>query len=393
MKKILAYLLPLLMLAASCSRDKATYYTISGKAADEQCHLLLFGLDGRYEKADSIKSDNDGDFKYTIPVDTLTPLALLMPDGRMVTLYAEPNIKAKISRDETVPGKWVVKGGKSQALHDSISIILDKCSSYIKLSEHLDEFVKSNPISPINTELIRRYVIDVPNPENSKINDRISKLGGILQDQEFFVTTSKQTDRKRTNTPHKLFPSFKYELEDKSKLELSSYMKKYLLVTFWASWDERSRNEMPKLRAVKDSVESESFSILNIALEHDTANWKKFITTDSIVGDNVCDTKAWNSELANKLNIKSLPFSILVTPYQRIIRFDLKLDEAGSLIDSLATKYDISENKKKDDDVKKKKEEEERRKKAQQKEKEKQKKDKKNKDFFEIKENTPILQK
>ena len=214
-----------------------------------------------------------------------------------------------------------------------------------------------------------------------------------MQDQEFFVTTSKQTDRKRTNTPHKLFPSFKYELEDKSKLELSSYMKKYLLVTFWASWDERSRNEMPKLRAVKDSVESESFSILNIALEHDTANWKKFITTDSIVGDNVCDTKAWNSELANKLNIKSLPFSILVTPYQRIIRFDLKLDEAGSLIDSLATKYDISENKKKDDDVKKKKEEEERRKKAQQKEKEKQKKDKKNKDFFEIKENTPILQK
>lgn len=264
---------------------------------------MLFGLDGRYERADSIKSDNDGDFRYTIPVDTLTPLALLMPDGRMVTLYAEPNLKAKILKDETTPDKWIVKGGKSQTLHDSISLILDKCTSYIKQSKHLDEFAAANPISPINTELIRRYVIDIPNPENTKINDRISKLGGILQDQEYFATTSKQTDRKRTNTLHKLFPSFKYGLEDKGTLELSSYTKKYLLVTFWASWDERSRNEMPKLRAVMDSVESESFSILNIALEHDTADWKKFITADSIVGDNVCDTDAWNSELVNKMNI------------------------------------------------------------------------------------------
>lgn len=357
MIKIQTYLLPLLMLLASCSGDKETLYTISGKAADEQCHLLLFGLDGRYEKRDSIKSDNDGDFKFSIPVDTVTPLALLMPDGHMVTLYAEPNLKAKITKDESLDRVWIVKGGKTQALHDSISQILDACKKEKELQEHINNFIAANPISPINIELIRRYMVDVPQPDNSKINDCISKLGGILQDHEYFATTQKQIDRKRSNTLHKLFPAFMYDINDTTKAELNTYIRKYLLVTFWASWDKNSRNEMPKLRAVRDSVKSENFSILNIALEHDTTEWKKFIVGDSIIGDNACETKAWNCELVNKFNIKSLPFSILVSPYQRIVKFDLKLDEAGELIDSLATKYDISEKKKKEEEEKKKKKE------------------------------------
>ena len=358
MKRFLTYLLPLLMLVASCGREKVTLYTISGKAADVQCHLLLFGLDGRYERIDSITTDNDGDFRFSIPVDTVTPLALLMPDGKMVTLYAEPDLKAKISRDEADPHRWVVKGGAVQALHDSISLVLDECKSDKKRLGHIERFTTANPISPINIELLRRYVIDVPNPDNTKINDQISKLGGILQDHEYFAATLKQTDRKRSNTLHKIFPSFKYELTDTSKAELGNYAKKHLLVTFWASWDKNSQAEMQKLRAVEDSVKSENFAILNIALEHDTAKWKSFVTNDSIIGDNVCDTKAWNSELVNKFNIRSLPFSILVSPYQRIIKFGLNLDEAGELIDSLATKHDISEKQKKEAEEKRKKEEE-----------------------------------
>lgn len=343
------------MFLASCDGNKTKLYTISGKAAEEQCHLLLFGLDGRYEERDSIKSDNDGDFKISIPVDTVTPLALLMPDGQMVTLYAEPNIKAKIAKDQNDTDRWVVVGGSVQALHDSISQILDACKKEKKLLEHLNEFIEANPISPINIELIRRYLIDIPSPDNTRINDYIEKLGGILQDHEYFAMTLKQIDKKRSNTLHKLFPSFKYNIADTAQVELSTYIKKYLLVTFWASWDERSRSEMPKLRAIRDSVKSENFSILNIALEHDTTKWKKFIVGDSIIGDNACDTEAWNSELINKFNIKSLPFSILVSPYQRIVRFDLKLDDAGELIDSLTTKHDNNEKKKEEDKNKKKK--------------------------------------
>lgn len=349
MKKALIYLLPLLMFVASCGKDRAAQYTISGKAAEEQCHLLLFGLDGRYEQCDSIASDNDGDFKITIPIDTITPLALLMPTGELVTLYAEPNIKAKITKDESGSGKWIVKGGATQALHDSISFILDECKKESKILEHLNEFIKENPINIVNIELIRRYLVDIPNPDNTRINDCISRLGGILQDHEYFAATLKQIDRKRSNTLHRQFPSFKYKVSDTLEVTHSTYLKKYLLVTFWASWDERSRNELPKLRAVKDSIKSESFSILNIALEQDTTEWKKFLTKDSIIGDNVCETKAWSCNLANNFNIKSLPFSILVSPYQRIVKFDLKLDDAGELIDSLARKYDISEKKKKEE--------------------------------------------
>lgn len=347
MKRIAIYTL-LLFILASCinKRDNASQYTISGRLNTGEQELHLTGWDSRYEQHDSIKSDKDGNFSFTVPADTIIPLALFMPDGSIVTLYAEPGLQATLKKDSTMGCGWSVNGGKTQALHDSISRILDNKKSYNSRTAVIDSFIKHNPTNEVSIMLLRRYMIEIPEPDNAHIRARIGKLSGSLQDHEFMASTNRLVSQNHSNILHKSFPTFNYKSIDGKNIGPSNFTGKYTLVTIWASWDEKSRNGMRQLRALEDSIDSPRFGILNISLDHDTIAWRRFIENDSIVGVNVCDIKGWSSGVLEKFNIASLPFSMLVTPYQRISKYDISIGECSHYIDSIVTKHDKNEEKK-----------------------------------------------
>lgn len=336
----------LLLLVVSCGSKDRKQYSISGNVGEKGEKLFLFGLDSRYEKLDSTTVDDEGNFSFTLSLDTITPLALVTPKGEMVTLYAEPGVEAILQKDDTIHSGYSASGGATQLLHDSISRLLDACKSNSERLARIDDFITKYPVSEVNVEIMRRYLIDTASPDNNQIRNRISKLGGILQDHEFFMSTKKSIDKKSSNTLHRLFPTFTYKTAKGEETTLGAYKSKYTLITFWASWDKQSVEGVKKLQAVADSVKSNSYGMLNIALDHDIDAWKQIVENDSIAGDNVCDTKAWDSELVHNFNIKSLPYSILLSPYQRIIMFNANLDDMGEHINSLATKFDKEQEEK-----------------------------------------------
>lgn len=323
----------------SCSENEESRYTLSGKASDTQSTLYIFGTDNRYESIDSITSNNAGEFVFSIKVDTVVPLMLILPDGELVPVYAEPNVEAHIMRDKKMNNGWRIDGGITQALHDSISRELDACRSYDQKLKMISTFIESHPISDVCIEIIRRYAVDVQSPKMDKIRACISEMGGVMQDQEYLNAVKKKCEHKRSNVISRSFPNFRYTTVDGRDVSLSTYVRKYTLITFWATWDEPSRAHMQSLNKIQEEIDTTHFSILNIALDNDTAKWNECIKTDSIAGDNVCDNNAWNSKLLEEISIPSLPYSILITPYQRVNKYDVKLDKATELIDSLVRKY------------------------------------------------------
>jgi hypothetical protein len=90
-------------------------------------------------------------------------------------------------------------------------------------------------------------------------------------------------------------------------------------------------------------------------LDYDSAAWRRFVTEDSIAGDNIIESQAFCSPLVKQFNIKSLPFTMLVNPYTRIQEYDIKMDGLATLIDSLANKYDKAQEKKRAEEEKRKK--------------------------------------
>ena len=349
MKRLSIYIL-LLFLLFSCKGNEASLYTIQGNGVTEGA-VYLWSTDERHRELSSTVSN--GSFSFSIPLSNATRLMLILPDGNTVTLFAEPGQTATLQPDSILKSGWSVTGGTTQALHDSISRILDASKSIARQKKVIEEFSKQHPMSEVNVELFRRYLIDVPNPDNDYIRKAISKLSGPLQDNRYIATANKLLDKKNGNVKHRMFPTFNYTTADSIKTNIGRYSDKYLLVNIWATWYTGCQEQMQELRDIKERVRSENFAILNISIDSDSTAWLNAITNDSIIGDNVIEPKGMNSEAMEIFNITSLPYSVLVTPYKRIVEYNLPLDSiTAATIDSLTHKHD-TRNQKKEEKLKK----------------------------------------
>lgn len=353
----ITYLL-LLLLIVSCNKKETAFYTINGNAGNRESSIIVFGIDSRFQKIDSIKTDERGNFSYTIDSDTVVPFIMVMPDGKQISLFAEQGVRAEFEYNSISHRYNITNAGAIQMLHDSISQVMDLCQDKKKVLDTMERFIEEHPVSEANIMLLRRYFINTPEPDYQQIRSLISKLGGILQDNEYLAVTSKNIDNKSANTLHRQFPPFTYFTADSCKeISTSTFNKKHLLVTFWASWDKESRKQLKHLKEMEEGIKSDNFEILNIALEHDTIAWKKCVESDSITGINVCEKMAWSSDIISKFKITSIPYSVLVNPSQRIIRLDVDLEKDIATIDSIVDKHEksIKEREKREKEAKAKK--------------------------------------
>ena len=337
MKKILLLTLCSLLLLAAC--DNTPRYTISGKIGNNADTLYLFGFDSRYDKIDKIASDAEGVFSHTIKADTITPLGLALPDGEIITLYAEPGTEARLIADSLRGKGWIVKGGAVQAQYDSIARLLNGAGSNSDRLVHIDRFIGNNPYSNVNIEVLRKYLAEKPNANNGHITKRIGNLGGTLQDHEFFLSRKEQLEQKNSNTPSKLLPSFNYTTATGKSINAKEYKTKLLILNFWAAWDSISTAETKEIGKIIAERDPADIALLNISLDYDKELWKHTIARDSIDGDNVCDSKAWENDLAKRFSITSLPYTIAISPYQRVDSYNIGTKELATTLDSLFNKY------------------------------------------------------
>ncbi len=336
MKKSLFLILISLLLFAC---KNGPQYVIGGTYGTGNDTLYLFGLDSRYDRVDEIVCDEQGDFSHSIDMDTVAPLGLALPDGTLLTLFAEPSVEARLLVDSIKGSGWLVKGGREQALYDSIANILLAAESNSARLVHIDRFIKENPYSTTNIEVIRRFMVETPNPNNGFTLKRIQNLGGILQDHEFFIDIKERIENKNSNTLYKMFPSFEYTTFEGKKITSRSYKDKLLIVNFWASWDSLSRAEIREQSAMMLEKDTSNIAMLNISLDYDLDAWRKCVQADSLAGDNVCDGRAWDNETVKRFNVSDLTFTVVVSPYQRIDIFNLANERFSHTIDSLKNKY------------------------------------------------------
>lgn len=341
MKKAIVLLIALTCLAAC--RDNTPQYTLNGNYGTGNDTLYIFGLDYRHSKIDTLPTNDKGYFEYTIETDTVIPLTIVLPNGTMLPMYAEPHTKATLTTDEQ---GYRIDGGYTQSIYDSIANILSNVQERSQLNDTIDAFIKRHPLCEVNIHLLQKYFIEIPDAQNAPIKKRIEELGGTLQDNDYLALIKTKVNTKNSNVRRRAFPTYDYTTKDSTRINRSRYMGKYLLVTFWASWDTASVAHLKKLRTLEQKSDTAYFGMLNIAFDHDTATWSRTIAADSIAGDNVYEIKGWECELAKELTIGRLPFSILVNPFQRIEEYNVATDKLEARLDSLVDKHKKNDKKK-----------------------------------------------
>ncbi len=110
------------------------------------------------------------------------------------------------------------------------------------------------------------------------------------------------------------------------------------LVTYWATWCDPVKVELPKLQKIRDKFHDRGFEILGICLDNDPSTATGFVKENGINWPNLIEEGGMNSPLAVKYGIVSLPYLMIVDADGRVVKKNLGFAQIESEIESIMAK-------------------------------------------------------
>lgn len=318
--------------------------------------ILVYGAEKDGDALDTIYA-KDGEFVYKAPVDTFTQVTLLFKNMEECIVFADKGDKIKISGDVSSLDLLEVSGGdlnkEMNTFKESIADISKSTSklrnelykSYTsgnqnkyndllqspelikatkKIKEKAAEFIRSHVSSLVSVYLLDRYFVQENKPDVSKIKELATTMSGSLKDSPYMQQISKLINSAETLKEGKPAPYFYLTNIKKEYISLSNFKDKYLLISFWASWNNPSREENSRINSIYKRFKKNHFAILGISLDVDKLKWKEAIKRDSLSGEQVCDFNGWGSPVIQQYGIESLPANVLIDPRGAIVARNLE---------------------------------------------------------------------
>jgi peroxiredoxin len=95
-------------------------------------------------------------------------------------------------------------------------------------------------------------------------------------------------------------------------MSLLSLKGKYVLLSFWASWNKESINANLKLKDVYEEYHKRGFEIYQVSFDKSARQWHYAVRFDQLPWISVNDSSFPNSLIARNYNVNSLPWNYLI---------------------------------------------------------------------------------
>ncbi len=118
-------------------------------------------------------------------------------------------------------------------------------------------------------------------------------------------------------------------------INLSSFKGKTVLLYFWASFSQESRNLNPSLLELYKKNKKDGFEVYAVSLDKNKSEWLKAIRFDELDWVNVIDLDESASEAARIYNVKSLPASYLINKSGEVLARDIYGKELQKWLDNI----------------------------------------------------------
>ncbi len=110
----------------------------------------------------------------------------------------------------------------------------------------------------------------------------------------------------------KLVPDFIATDLDGKPISLQDYRGKVVLLDFWAVWCGPCIGEMPNVKRVYNIYKDQGFDIIGVSLDTDETRLRNYLKENDIHWRQIFSGQKWNSPLARKYHIRSIPAPWLI---------------------------------------------------------------------------------
>ncbi|MDX2442161.1 MAG: TlpA disulfide reductase family protein [Bacteroidales bacterium] len=359
MKKILFFLIPVLI--AGCNKQETI--KIHGTVPDaEGKYLVLEKIEINTPiSLDSVKIKKSGNFKLEIPVSEPDFYQLSFSNRNFVSLLGLPgeNIGLKFKTND-LSSEYEVTGSEGSILvqqldvqlrntlhemdsitelyrsnidspgFDSLSVSLNDSYNQLMLNQRkfLIGFILNNlsSLSSIKA-LYQKY-----NPETYILNDikDYQYLKLVTDTLSVYYPDSKHTKAlgadfekglarvnmarmsKLVNESSIDHPDIALPTPEGDTISLSSLRGNYVLLTFWASWNQESVDKNLQLKSFYNKYKSKGFKIYQVSFDNKKENWENAIRYDELPWINVSDLKYPESTIVGTFNVQKIPMNYFV---------------------------------------------------------------------------------
>ena len=104
---------------------------------------------------------------------------------------------------------------------------------------------------------------------------------------------------------------------------LSSLRGRYVLLDFWASGCVPCQAETSNLRKLHGQFYSRGLEIVRVSLDEDPARWHDAVAADTMAWLHVSDLRGRRSAAARAYRVRTLPYSVLLSPEGQVLATDL----------------------------------------------------------------------
>ena len=317
MKRLLYYSLVVLVCIA-CGEDQGDRALVSGTIKGlTNDTLIIYGADQMFDHVDTIYV-KDGKFKRYITVDTLAQTLRLQIEDK-----AENHLLTEFLNE-----------------HDTtLTVAL------------IDTFITHHPTSTVSFYLINHYLQEAATADRKQVTPLLQQFDEELKHHPQYLAINERLTTEAKADSGASVSYFRIRDLDNKWSSRADFADKWLLIHFWASWDEASLRQVrtlykPLYKQLKKD-KTDYFALWGISLDVDRQQWKNAVQKDTLDWTQGCDAKGWSSEPVTMFDIRYLPANVLVSPNGKISAVNLTKEQIEAKLKELKEEKEKEKKEKK----------------------------------------------